>query len=241
MPAPLVSIVVPCYNEESIIEATADKLLDTIPRCAESFEVIFCNDGSTDLTGAKLQVLQGRHEPIVAVGYPANRGAGYAFREALKIARGRYVIHMDADLAMEPEAICRECLRLLESCDIAIASRYRGTRADYPLRRRLPSMVFRTIYRYLLGLPIQDAMSGFFGLRRSVLDEIPALEMDGFEVYLELFVKARRLGLRIHEFPAKFIHQTESGEISVLARAPRQLLNTLRIWLRWGPSRTFHR
>jgi hypothetical protein len=63
----------------------------------------------------------------------------------------------------------------------------------------------------ILGLSIQDAMSGFFGMRDSVLQKIKALEMDGCEIYLELFAKAKRRGLKIEEYPEKFVHKTASG------------------------------
>jgi hypothetical protein len=76
-------------------------------------------------------------------------------------------------------------------------------------------------------------MSGFFGLHREVLDAIPPLESDGFEVYLELLVKAHRQGLRVAEMPVAFTHRTESGEVSVLRQGPRQLAGTLRVWRRF--------
>jgi len=131
---------------------------------------------------------------------------------------------------MDPLEICRRFLAELAACDIVIASRYLGERADYPLRRRLPSRIYGAIFRTLFGITIRDAMSGFFGFRRAILERLPPLESEGFEVYVELFVAASRRGLRVVEIPVKFRHQTESGEVSVLSHAPRQLLNTLRIW-----------
>ena len=125
----------------------------------------------------------------------------------------------------------------MQHCDIAIASRYLGTRAQYPLRRRVPSLAYRWIYGALFRLPIHDAMSGFFGLRRSVLAIVAPLEQNGFEAYLELFTKARRHGLSIEEFPEKFVHDMTSGEISVIATAPRQLANTFRLWWRLRVSK----
>jgi glycosyltransferase involved in cell wall biosynthesis len=228
--SPHISVLVPCYNEEAIIEATAARLLADIPHCSERFEIVFCNDGSTDDTWRKLQILAQQHETIIAVGYQQNRGAGYAFREALKNARGEYLIHMDADLAMNPLEVCTMVCEQLQSNDIAIGSRYKGTKADYPLRRRIPSHVYSALFRLLFKLPLRDAMSGFFGFRRQILLDIPPLTMDGFEVYLELFAKAHAMGYKLVEVPIKFSHQIDSGEVSVLTHAPRQLINTLKIW-----------
>jgi dolichol-phosphate mannosyltransferase len=230
---PRVSVIIPCYNEEATIERNALRLLTVLEKCANAFEAILCNDGSHDHTGEIIHNLAQQHKNIQTVSYDTNRGAGYAFRQGLKVAQGDYLIHMDADLAMDPLEVCTKVVKELRDYDIAIASRYKGIPADYPLRRRIPSAVYRLIFRALLGLPIQDAMSGFFGLRRAVLDVIPRLEMDGFEVYLELFLKAHVNGLTINEVPVKFKHQTESGEVSVWATAPKQLMNTLRVWKRY--------
>jgi glycosyltransferase involved in cell wall biosynthesis len=231
--APSLSVVVPCYNEAPVIEATAGRLLKVLPALAPSFEVVLCNDGSTDDTWDRLRALARAHPAIRALGYADNRGAGHAFRTALRAARGRHVLHMDADLAMDPEAAGRACLDGLEAHDLVFCSRYLGVPARYPLHRRLPSQAYRRLYRALLGVPVQDAMSGFFGLRREAVDALPPLESDGFEVYLELLVKARRGGLRISEVPVEFVHQTESGEFSVLRQGPRQLARTLRVWRRF--------
>ena len=228
------SVVVPCYNEALIIEATVERLLRVLPDLDPSFEVVFCNDGSSDDTWDRLRALARAHPATIRVeGYADNRGAGHAFRTALRAARGRRVLHMDADLAMDPVAAGRACLDGLDSHDLVFCSRYLGVPARYPLHRRLPSQAYRRLYRALLGVPVQDAMSGFFGLRREAVDAIGPLESDGFEVYLELLVKARRLGLRIAEVPVEFVHQTESGEFSVLRQGPKQLARTLRVWRRF--------
>jgi hypothetical protein len=75
-------------------------------------------------------------------------------------------------------------------------------------------------------------MSGFFGFRRALLAALPPLETDGFELYLELFAQAHRRGFTLLELPVRFVHQTASGEVSVLTTGPRQLKNTLRVWRR---------
>lgn len=231
--APSLSVVVPCYNEAPVIEATAGRLLRVLPALDPSFEVVFCNDGSTDDTWDLLRTLARAHPEIRVEGYPDNRGAGHAFRTALRAARGRHVLHMDADLAMNPELAGRACIDGLGSHDLVFCSRYLGVPARYPLHRRLPSQAYRRLYRTLLSVPVQDAMSGFFGLRREAVDALPPLESDGFEVYLELLVKARRAGMRIAEVPVEFVHQTESGEFSVLRQGPKQLARTLRVWRRF--------
>jgi glycosyltransferase involved in cell wall biosynthesis len=231
-PAPNLSICMPCFNEAKVIRANTERVLEEASHVESRLEVILCNDGSRDHTQRELDALASTYPEVVAIGYEANLGAGHAFRRALDVARGTYVVHMDADLAMAPGDVCATCLDRLQRqrWDVAIASRYLGIAADYPLRRSLPSRSYRALYRFLFRLPVTDAMSGFFGFRRDILHHIPPLRSDGFELYLELFAKAKAQGFTLTEFPAKFVHQTESGEVSVLRTAPRQLAATLRVW-----------
>jgi len=229
---PNLSICIPCFNEAKVIGANTERVLREASLLEPRLEIILCNDGSQDHTQRELDALAATYPEVVAVGYEGNRGAGHAFRRALDVARGAYVVHMDADLAMAPGEVCATCLDRLQHqrWDVAIASRYLGVAADYPLRRSLPSQSYRALYRLLFRLPVTDAMSGFFGFRREILHRIPSLRSDGFELYLELFAKAKAQGFSLTEFPAKFVHQTESGEVSVFRTAPRQLAATLRLW-----------
>lgn len=226
------SICIPCFNEAKVIARSVEMILEQVSRVEPSLEIILCNDGSQDRTQSELDALAIAYPQVVALGYACNRGAGHAFRRTLDAARGTYVVHMDADLAMAPGEICAACLDRLrqELCDVAIASRYLGVEAQYPLRRALPSRVYRQFYRLLFRLMVTDAMSGFFGFRRVILQRITPLVADGFEVYLELFAKSEAQGFVLAEFPAKFVHQTVSGEVSVFRTAPRQLAATLRVW-----------
>ena len=235
---PAISVIIPCYNEAKIIDRSVNVLRSAMHRCDRDFEIVLCNDGSIDGTSVHIQKLADRHQDVKAVDYQPNRGAGYAFRQGLEVAKGNYVMHMDADLAMDPAELVPIFVEALRSHDIVIASRYKGIKADYPLRRRLPSLIYSQVYRRLLMLPIRDAMSGFFAIRAEVLTTIAPLEMDGFEIYLELFVKANQKGYSIQEIPAKFTHQTDSGEVSVSTYALAQLANTFRVWKRFGNSRT---
>jgi glycosyltransferase involved in cell wall biosynthesis len=229
-PGTRLSVVVPCYNEAAIIEQNIERLYRDISSVERSFEIVLCDDGSTDSTAAILAEAERTYPAVRAIAYRPNRGAGYAFRQALEVATGTVVMHSDADLAMQPLDVYTACMPALDEYDVVVASRYSGTTADYPLRRRVPSLVNSVFYRLLLGLPLRDAMSGSFVFKRDILDSIPPLTRNGFELYLEFFLKATQAGYRLQELPVKFTHQTDSGEVSVLAHAPAQILNTLRIW-----------
>jgi glycosyltransferase involved in cell wall biosynthesis len=226
------SLIIPCFNEGPVIDRTVERSLEAMGEHFTEFEIIFCNDGSKDDTEAKLEAHAARSRQVRVVSYDVNRGAGYAFARGLEAARGEMVLHSDADLAIDPSAVIPLFMAEIVRHDIVLASRYAGVRANYPLRRRIPSLVYAAAYRLLFGLRCSDAMSGSFIMRRAVIGTISPLASDGFEAYLEMLAKARRGGASIGEVAVYFDHQTESGETSVLAKGPKQLLDTLSLWWR---------
>lgn len=231
-PAPEASLIIPCFNEGPVIDGTAERSLAAMERHFGAFEIVFCNDGSSDDTEAKLLAQAERDQRIRVVSYRQNRGAGYALARGLEAARGDLVLHSDADLAIDPMVVIPLFKEEIVRRDIVLASRYAGVRANYPLRRRIPSLVYASVYRLLFGLRCSDAMSGSFIMKRAVIETISPLASDGFEIYLEMLAKAHRAGVSIGEVAVYFDHQTETGETSVLAKGPKQLLDTLALWRR---------
>jgi glycosyltransferase involved in cell wall biosynthesis len=104
---PLVSIVLPCFNEAGVLEENVGIILDYLrtlePRF--SFEILLVNDGSRDNTGEIAESLRARHASVRVLHHPSNFGLGQAFRTAFAQSRGDYVITMDVDLSYDPEHI----------------------------------------------------------------------------------------------------------------------------------------
>ncbi len=224
-----VSVVIPCYNEEPVIERSYQRVKEVLERIRADYEIIIANDGSTDNSASILRSMAARDPKLVLVDYAPNRGMGHACRKMYGLASKEAVIEMDADLAMDPTDTIPAFLRALEEVDCAVASRYLGVKADYPLRRRIASRVYYWINRALFNFSLKDTQSGFFGIRRKVLQSLE-LFSDGFEIHVEMFARLDRSGFTIREIPMRFVHQTESGEVSVLHAAPRMLMGSLRIW-----------
>lgn len=227
----MISVVIPCYNEEEIIERSYHAIRRVAEEITSEYEIVFANDGSTDGTLAVLERLKAGDPHVEVISYQPNRGAGYAHRQLYAAARGDQVILLEADLAMAPEDVIPAFLEHLETWDVVVGSRYKGVRPDYPWYRRIVSKSHRLFVRMLFGLDLHDTQAGFSGFRKSVLDAIE-LTSDRWEVLVELYAKARAGGFTILEVPVKFIHGTETGETNVLVEAPRQLFNTLRLWWR---------
>jgi len=119
----------------------------------------------------------------------------------MKEARGDVLVVMDADLSHPPE-IVPDLLAVIDAgIDLAVGSRYvsGGATMDWPLRRRVASRVACFLGNALV--PVRDATSGFFAVRRSAIDGVP-LNAIGFKIGFEVIARAN--ARRIVEVPYTF-------------------------------------
>ena len=129
-----------------------------------------------------------------------------AILEGIKSSTGQYILVMDADLSHSPEVIPKMISELEKpEVDIVVASRYAlgGSIIGWPIKRRLLSKGAVKIAKY--GLPIrkevQDPMSGFFALKRHIIENI-TIDSAGYKILLEILVKASEA--RVKEVPYTF-------------------------------------
>ncbi len=170
-PTPHLSIIIPALNE-------AENLPLLVPRIAEavkgrSCEILIIDDNSKDKTPEACAELA-RQFPVRLVVRPIPKdGLSGAVLEGMKIARGEYLLVMDADLQHPPEKI-DELLSLLEKneSDFSLGSRYipgGGTHEKWSLFRQLNSRIATILASPFAG-QTHDPMSGFFALRRSTYE-----------------------------------------------------------------------
>ena len=105
----LVSIVIPAFNEEIIIERNIGLLYDYLETIVDDYrwEIIIVNDGSSDNTGALADSLAQKHDNLKVYHHITNRNLGTAMRTGFKNTNGDYVVVLDIDLSYAPEHIGR--------------------------------------------------------------------------------------------------------------------------------------
>jgi len=142
---------------------------------------------------------------------PEKKGLVSAILEGIRLSKGQYILVMDADFSHSPSLIPKMVNELMDSdVDIVIASRYveGGSISGWPLKRRLISKGAVKLAQY--GLPIKkevkDPMSGFFALRRQVLENVK-IDSAGYKILLEILVKAN--SARVKEIPYTFTNRTQ--------------------------------
>src|SRR5262249_22891920 len=105
MDGPVLSIVVPVYNEEEVLPEFCSSLFPVLESLRESYEVIFVNDGSTDRSFEILHRFCEKNSPLKVVNLSRNFGHQAALSAGLDFAAGQAVICADADLQDPPELI----------------------------------------------------------------------------------------------------------------------------------------
>ncbi len=102
---PVLSVVIPMYNEEDVLPLLVDRLRPVLEGLDCSYEVVGVDDGSTDLTPAILQRLHREWDQLRVIRLRANAGHQAAISAGLKSARGDFIVTIDADLQDPPEVI----------------------------------------------------------------------------------------------------------------------------------------
>ena len=182
------SVVVPTYREAESLPLLLPRLLATIHQMGVPAEVLIMDDQSNDGSAEYVESCgAGEVKFIVRDG---NRGLSPAVIDGFRLARGKYLVCLDADLSHPPETIPAMVEKLASGSDFVIGSRYvsgGSTEADWGLFRQLNSLVATWMARPLTS--VKDPMSGFIALTRERFNQAKELNPIGYKIGLELLVK----------------------------------------------------
>ena len=201
---PDISVVCPMYNEGGAITANLEKLLVSLNRLPQSWELLLINDGSTDDCGSQVEALAAKEPRLRYFGYLRNRGRGYALRVGFKHARGNIIVTTESDLSWGPDIVEKLLDGLAaQDCDMVVASPHGpgGRLENVPANRVFLSRFGNKILQHATAAPITMLSGMTRAYHRRVLDAL-FLENDGKEIHLEIISQAEALGFRIGEIPA---------------------------------------
>ncbi len=228
---PLVSVVLPCLNEEEAIGSCIQKIQSTLAGANIAGEIVVCDNGSTDRSAAIAERLGARvvHQPV--------RGYGNAYLKGFDSARGRYLIMGDADDTYDFTLIPR-FLELLtgEGYDFVTGSRYLngGHQHITPLHRIFGNPALTAILNRLFGTRYTDVYCGFRGFSRRAYDLIRPVS-PGMEFNLELAINAGLAQLRVEEIPIELAPRKGESKL----RTFRDGWRSLRMMLLYSPNTVF--
>jgi glycosyltransferase involved in cell wall biosynthesis len=203
---PLVSLVIPAYNEASIVDKNLRELCHHMELLEDEYrwEMVVVNDGSADETGALAEAFARSRNNIHVLHHRRNFGLGQAFKTALDYCRGDYIVTLDMDLSYSPDHVAKLLNTITKTnVKIVVASPYMegGQISNVPwLRRQLSIWANR-----FLALASKGKLSTMTGMVRAYDGKFLRslnLKATGMEINPEIVYKATLLGAELQEIPA---------------------------------------
>lgn len=203
------SIVVPIYNERSLLPEILQRLLTAELPPGLTREIHLVDDFSTDGTREWLATHLPHMENIYLHLHDSNRGKGAALRTGFRASAGDLIVVQDADLEYDPREIAAVLGPLLDGrADVVFGSRFLGTthRVLY-YWHSVGNWLLTTISNMLSGINLTDMECCYKAFRREILDRV-ALRENRFGFEPEFTAKVARLGCRIYEVPVGYSGRT---------------------------------
>ena len=214
--SPVLSVVIPAYNEENGIDAILERVLaqrDALGNAGiADLEVIVVDDGSRDGTAERVA----RYADVRLIRHEVNRGYGAALKTGFAAARGDLLAFLDADGTYPPESfpdLCRVALE--QGTDVLIGSRMMSRESEMPLVRRLGNTIFATMLSVVGARRVFDSASGMRVLRRDALRSLYPLP-DGLDFTPAMSTRALYEDLKVAEVPIPYRERVGRSKLNVV-------------------------
>jgi dolichol-phosphate mannosyltransferase len=186
------SVIVPARDEAANVTGTLAGICSALDAAEADFEIVVVDDGSTDATAGLVRAAHARDERVRLVTNPAPHGFGLAVRAGLGAALGDASVIVMADASDDPADIARYHALLEQGWDCVFGSRFAGGRrvSNYPLPRLLVNRTFNGLVQRLFKHGLDDTTNAFKAYRREVIEDVQPLVSCGFELTVELPLKA---------------------------------------------------
>ncbi|MGB9835589.1 MAG: dolichyl-phosphate beta-glucosyltransferase [Candidatus Saccharicenans sp.] len=211
---PVLSIVIPAYNEEKRLGLTLRKIIDYLDSRQIQAEIIVVDDGSKDNTAEAAREILTDWPLQKVVSLPENQGKGAAVKEGLLQASGEFILFSDADLSTPIEELEKMLPLARQGCQVVIASR---ALPESEIKKRQSWLrehmgkTFNFLVRLLLIKDIKDTQCGFKLFEQKAARKIfSELQTKGFAFDVEALALARRFGYKIAQVPVAWVNSPES-------------------------------
>ena len=225
MPQNILDIIIPTYHEQENIE----KVIKQIQKYVKTPHVItIVLQDKTDPTITVLKPLQKNVKNLRIIFTRSGIGMLKALKEGFKSTHAPIITIMMGDLSDDPKDIDKMVIEINKGYDLVCASRYSnyGKRVGGPKIKGLLSYLACKSLNLILKLPTNDATNAFKCFRRTLIKKITIKSREGFEMPLELTVKAFHKGMKITEIPTVW-KDREKG------RSKFSLWRNIPLYLRW--------
>jgi dolichol-phosphate mannosyltransferase len=171
----LLSVIIPCYNEEAVIAETHRQLTEVMKKLPYEYELIFVNDGSHDNTFGILSDIATLDKHLKVLGFSRNFGHQCAITAGLNYCNGDIAVIIDADL-QDPPKVISDMLALMKTENAHGVYAVRRKRAGEPWVRLVAIKIFYRILRWLSDLEIPVDTGDFRMIDRKMIDQFNSLD-----------------------------------------------------------------
>jgi len=207
-----ISIIIPCYNEEKILERNVNVLMNFLLKNFNyNWEIVIADNGSTDKTLEVAKNLSKKYESISYV-HLNEKGRGRALKKCWLERNADILSYMDVDLSTNLESFPKLIEKIDNGADIAIGSRLiKGANTKRNLKREILSRGYNILIKILLGTKFSDAQCGFKAInKKAAIDLIPLIKDNSWFFDSELLILAEKRGYKIAEVSVEWIEDLDS-------------------------------
>jgi len=211
------SLIIPVNNEEGIIKENTIKVVNFLRKSqvVDKFEVLLCDNGSTDSTLKIAKDLQKQCREVRAL-HDSRRGLGIAILMGIKNAKYEYLKKQDIDLPFGVEIIER-CIKERGDADAVIDSKgHKDSVIKRPFTRRVYSKILNLMLFILYGITIKDTQGSILFKKSQYMRFIEKLDSPTAFMQTQLVIYAKIDGLKIKEIPVKYIEEGRSTKMRPL-------------------------
>jgi len=230
---PEISLVIPCYNEEGTLRELIKAIRATVEPMKLSYEIVITDDCSKDGSWAILKELAAGDPLIHVQKFTANSGKSAAAWAGLKVARGRYLVTLDADLQNDPKDLPR-LLEGLKQYDCVCGTRVESRKHGDNFVRIASSRIANWVRNKLSGENVSDAGCGYRAFKRECIADLKLFE--GMHRFMPTLFKIE--GFTVTEVPVtnnpRFAGESKYGVWNRLFASFYDLLA-----VRWMKKRMF--
>jgi dolichyl-phosphate beta-glucosyltransferase len=228
-----ISLIIPMYNESSIINDAIETFGSYMKDRFEDWELIFVDDGSSDGCADAVKAVE--NDRVKLISYSPNMGKGYAVRQGMLASDGDVAVFTDCDNAYGTDVIGKiyDMFKSTDA-DVIVGSRnmdksgYEG----YTLIRKLASKTYIKVIGLIAGFSkykLSDSQCGFKGFRRDAAKKIFSFcEVNRFAFDLEAIMIAAKCGYKFGQMPVKIINHRES-KVNVMKDAVKMISDVRRM------------
>ena len=212
MDQPFLSVIIPAYNEQTRIVSAITSVIKYLRSQTYTWELLIVDDGSSDDTERMVKCHPDYGESVQLLRV-THGGKGWAVKNGMINAKGRYRFLCDADLSMPIEYLSHFLPPKAPASEIIIGSRElpMSVRVGEPVIRHLMGRVYNSLVRIVAVSDIRDTQCGFKCFTQEAAEKLSVLQtIKGFGFDVEILYLAKKLGIKISEIPIDWYYSSDS-------------------------------